>query len=220
MNTIARTVGEIAALEPTATRVFLRHKIDFCCGGKRSLDDACRKAGVDPATIARELEDEAARGSDARRWETRPPAELADYIQRHYHEALRRDVPPLIDAARKVERVHADKSAVPIGLADTLDAFWSEMQSHMKKEEDILFPRIASGMTGPMVTMPIQVLEAEHDEHAVSLARIRELTGDLETPPHACATWRALYDGLRTLEAELMEHIHLENNVLFARARR
>ena len=77
---------------------------------------------------------------------------------------------------------------------------------------------IARGGMG--AAMPIRVMRGEHDEHAASLARIRALTGDLTTPPHACATWRALYDGLRTLEAELMEHIHLENNVLFPRAGR
>lgn len=100
-----------------------------------------------------------------------------------------------------MERVHAANPAVPIGLADTLSTFWAEMVSHMRKEEEVLFPRILQGMTGPMVAMPIQVLESEHDEHAVHFARIRELTGELETPAHACATWSALYEGLRTLEA-------------------
>lgn len=219
MSSPEETVGEIAALQPTATRVFLRHKIDFCCGGKRSLDEACRRAGVDPAAIVRELAEEAARGSETQRWESQPDSELVQHIEMHYHAALRRDVPPLIEAARKVERVHADKPAVPFGLADTLTAFWAEMQSHMRKEEQVLFPMLARGQAA-FAMAPIGVMEAEHDAHAVHLARIRELTGQLDTPPHACATWRALYAGLRTLEAELMQHIHLENNVLFARARR
>lgn len=221
MSTHDRTVGAIAAHEPSATRVFLRHKIDFCCGGKRSLEDACRTAGVDPAQVARELDEEAARGRGALRWETQSTVDLIEHVETHYHAALRRDVPPLIEAARKVERVHADKAAVPRGLADTLAAFWTEMQDHMRKEEIVLFPRLVRGGAGGAgfaVAVPIRMMEAEHDHHAIHLARIRELTGQLETPPHACATWRALYAGLRTLEAELMEHIHLENNVLFARA--
>lgn len=215
-----RTVGEIAAVEPAATRVFLRHKIDFCCGGKRTLQEACAQAGVDVAAIMGELAEEAGRGSDARRWETRSSAELVAHIETYYHDALRRDVPSLIEAARRVERVHAQKPDVPAGLAETLEAFWDAMQTHMKKEEMILFPMLARGVAGPQAAMPIQVMESEHDDHAASLARIRELTGQLVTPPHACATWRALYDGLRALETELRQHIHLENNVLFARATR
>jgi regulator of cell morphogenesis and NO signaling len=219
MSSSIRTVGEIAAAQPAATSVFLRHKIDFCCGGQRSLDDACRRAGVDPAMIARELDEAAARATSARRWEAESSRDLVEHIEMHYHAALRRDVPPLIEAARKVERVHADKPAAPIGLAEALETFWGEMQAHMRKEEQILFPMLVRG-DGAFATAPIHVMETEHDAHAVSLARIRALTGQLETPPHACATWRALYAGLRTLEAELMQHIHLENNVLFARAKR
>ena len=107
---------------------------------------------------------------------------------------------------------------MPAGLADILDAFFGEMQQHMAKEEKILFPLIRRGAPGDMVAMPVSVMEREHDTHAVYLAKIRTLTGDLRVPPHACATWRALYDGLVTIEADLMQHIHLENNVLFARA--
>jgi regulator of cell morphogenesis and NO signaling len=219
MSRFTQPVGEIAASQPSSTRVFLRHKIDFCCGGKRTLGDACRHAGVDPAVVARELDDESARGAGMMRWEAQPSRDLVEHIETHYHAALRRDVPPLIEAARKVERVHADKPAVPIGLGDVLARFWEEMLGHMRKEEMILFPMLARGETSNAVG-PVRVMEAEHDDHAVSLARIRELTGQLEPPPHACATWRALYAGLRTLEVELMQHIHLENNVLFARVGR
>jgi regulator of cell morphogenesis and NO signaling len=76
------------------------------------------------------------------------------------------------------------------------------------------------GARGQQVYMPVRVMETEHDGHRIALKLIRELTGDLEAPPHACATWRALYDGLAALEADLMQHIHLENNILFARATR
>ncbi len=217
MNTQDTPIGEIAATHPAATRVFLRHKLDFCCGGKRTLATACRQAGLDPAAIDLELQTEAARGDDADRWETRSPAELVAHIEAHYHAALRRDVPPLIEAARKVERVHADKVGVPVGLADELAGFWEEMQRHMHKEEDILFPAIRRGVRGSDIAPPVRVMEHEHDAHALRLDRIRELTGTMVPPAHACATWRALYAGLAQLERELMLHIHLENHVLFAR---
>jgi regulator of cell morphogenesis and NO signaling len=220
MHPMTTPLGDLAAADPSATRVFLRHRLDFCCGGRRTLAEACERAGLDPAEIVAELAQEATRGEPSARWEQRSQAELADHIEAHYHVGLRRDLPPLIEAARKVERVHAGKPGVPSGLADVLDEFFAEMQSHMGKEEQILFPMIRRGARGEAVFMPVRVMESEHDAHREQLVKIRELTDDLRLPANACATWTALYRGLETLEAELMQHIHLENNILFARATR
>lgn len=214
------TLGDLARDQPSATRVFLRHKLDFCCGGQRTLAEACAKAGLDPDAIARELATEAAGPATAANWDQRSQSELVDHIVERFHEGLRRDLPPLIAAARKVERVHAPKPEVPRGLADVLDGFWADMQSHMLKEEQVLFPMIRRGMRGQQLYMPVRMMESEHDSHGVTLAQIRALTGDLQIPAVACATWRALYHGLEKLEADLMEHIHLENNILFLRATR
>ena len=211
------SLGDLAAANPAATRVFLRHHLDFCCGGKQSLEDACQKAGLDPTTIVSELQHEA-RGDTSIAGDQLTQRELADEIEGRYHAALRRDVPPLVEAARKVERVHAQKPAVPTGLADVLTEFLDDMERHMQKEEKILFPMIRRGVQGEAVYMPIRVMESEHQSHAEYLARIRELTGDLRLPAYACATWTALYHGLLAMESELMQHIHLENNILFARA--
>ena len=213
-------LGELAAANPSATRVFLRHRLDFCCGGRRTLAEACERAGLDSAAIVAELEQEATRGDSSVRWESRSQTELADHIESHYHAGLRRDLPPLIEAARKVERVHASKPGVPTGLADVLTEFFDEMQTHMGKEEKILFPMIRRGARAEGVYMPVRMMESEHDSHREQLAKIRELTDDLRLPAHACATWTALYHGLETIEAELMQHIHLENNILFSRATR
>ncbi len=218
MDTLHTPLGELARLQPSSTRVFLRHHLDFCCGGRRTLAEACARVGLDPVVIADELAAEAA-GTNEPTWETRPQHELVDHIIERYHEGLRKDLPPLIAAARKVERVHADKPAVPAGLADELDVFWQEMQSHMMKDEQVLFPMLRRGVRGPQVYMPVRMMEGEHDIHAEHLARIRQLTDNLEIPAHACATWTALYRGLQHVEEELMQHIHLENNVLFPRAR-
>ena len=216
-----QTLGDLATTHPAATTVFLRHRLDFCCAGGRKLADACRTAGIDPATVVAELAELAGGAKDGEalaRWDTAPLAELVDHIYNRYHEAHRRDLPALVAAARKVERVHADKPSCPHGLADHLARVEAEMYAHMAKEEQILFPALASGHRGPSVHMPIRVMMHEHEEHGASLGRIRDLTGDLMPPEGACRTWRALYAGLEQLEAELMEHIHLENNVLFPRA--
>ncbi|RMG96707.1 MAG: iron-sulfur cluster repair di-iron protein [Deltaproteobacteria bacterium] len=207
-----------ATIRPAAVRVFLRHGLDFCCGGKAPLADACRAAGIDVERILAEIETESGRGSgDDERWDLRPVDALVDHIVTRYHETLRADLPALVEAARKVERVHGDKASCPKGLADLLEAFRDETFAHLAKEEQVLFPALRQGLRGPRLGMPITVMRHEHDEHGRRLHELREKTGGYEPPPEACATWRALYEGLARLDAELMEHIHLENNVLFPR---
>lgn len=150
--------------------------------------------------------------------QSRTSADVIDHVITRYHERLRRDLPALIETARKVERVHAGNPDVPAGLADELADFWTDMQDHLDKEELVLFPMLRAGAHGAQVYMPLRVMEHEHHEHALRLKRIRELTGDLQLPSTACATWTALYKGLEVLEADLIEHMHVENNVLFPRA--
>jgi regulator of cell morphogenesis and NO signaling len=145
-------------------------------------------------------------------------ADLVVHVVDRYHESLRRDVPALVAAARKIERLHADKPDVPVGLADALEELWVDLQQHMTKEEQVLFPMLSRGAYGTQVYMPVRVMEHEHDEHATQLQQLRKRTHDYTAPAHACETWRALYAGLATFEQELTEHIHLENNVLFHRA--
>jgi regulator of cell morphogenesis and NO signaling len=218
MESTSSTLAELARANPAATRVFFRYRLDFCCAGDRTLAEACARAGLDPEIIAREIDAESFRASDGPDWEKRSQSELLDHIMARYHEALRRDFPPLIEAARRVEHVHAGKPAVPVGLAEELAAFWSEMESHMFREEQIIFPVIRDGAAGSQLPVTVRVMRSEHHDHARSLARIRKLTGDLEIPAHACATWRALYEGLCASERDVMEHIHLEDNVVFRRA--
>ena len=211
------TLGELATTHPAATRVFLRHRLDFCCGGRQKLADACSEVGLDPSTIVAEITamDEEL---PANRWDTKPVSDLIDFIVTRFHESLRSDLPALIEAARRVERVHGSKASCPRGLAAHLEHLDAEIQQHLAKEEQVLFPAIRSGSHGAQVHMPIRVMMQEHDDHGANLRRLRERATDFVPPPEACATWRALYSGLEALESELMEHIHLENNVLFPRA--
>lgn len=218
MDLRERTLGDIAAEHPAATRVFLRHKLDFCCGGKRTLEDACTQAHLDPAVLIAELEREGSPADDRSSWLARSAAELIDHLEAEYHVTLRRDVPSLIEAARKVERLHAERAAVPAGLAAELSAMWQELQHHMRKEEEILFPLLRRDGHGASLELPIKVMEHEHGEHAARMARVRELTNSMQPPSYACPTWRALYAGLIAFQKELMLHMHLENNILFRRA--
>lgn len=151
-------------------------------------------------------------------WELRTQAELVDHIVNHYHAALHRDLPKLVEAARRIEREHAEHPAVPRGLADELAAFASELESHMLKEETVLFPMLRTGARGGQLDMPIRMMERDHDAHADGLERIRERTSNLTAPADASAAWVELYTGLAALETDLHQHIYLENNILFARA--
>lgn len=143
-------------------------------------------------------------------WATRSQSDLVAHIIDRHHEALRRDMPVLIATAHEV--------GTPHGLADALEEFWSEMQQHMMKEEQVLFPMLARGAFGPQVYMPVRVMEREHEEHALYLDRFRQMTRSYTAPADATAGVRALYVGLATLERQLQEHIHLENDILFPRA--
>jgi regulator of cell morphogenesis and NO signaling len=212
-----QTLGEVATAHPASTLVFLRHRLDFCCGGGQRLGDACRDAGLNPAEVIHEIESECT-VRETERWDTRPLPDLIDFILRRYHEPLRADVPALVEAARRVERVHGKKASCPNGLAAFIEQLNTELEQHMTKEELVLFPAIRAGRRGGPVHMPIRMMLQEHDDHGANLRRLRELATDYAPPSEACATWRALYAGLAKLESELMEHIHLENNVLFPRA--
>jgi regulator of cell morphogenesis and NO signaling len=209
------TLADLAVVLPAASRVFHRHGLDFCCHGGRPLAEACAERGLDPAAVLTEIDREQGEAAPPR-WDERPIAELVDHIENHYHRRLRAELPELVALAAKVEARHAEKPSCPRGLQAHLEAVHESVLSHLAKEEQVLFPMIRAGR-GPLAGGPIHVMEAEHVDHGEGLQRTRALTNGLQTPPEACPTWRALYLRLHELEAELMEHIHLENNVLFRR---
>jgi regulator of cell morphogenesis and NO signaling len=213
----ATTLAELAVTHPAAARVFYRHRLDFCCGGRRPLAEVCRERELDADAILEAIAAEDPIAADAERWDLAPLPALIDHIVTTYHARLREQLPALVEMARKVERRHGDKPECPAGLAAHLEAMHASVLDHLGKEEEILFPLIRAGQ-GALASAPVHVLEVEHTQHGDGLQALRRLTDDLTPPPAACTTWRALYLGLQQLEQELMEHIHLENNVLFRRA--
>lgn len=210
-----RTVGDIAATLPGATAVFRKFKIDFCCCGNLTLDGAAHRRGVDAHELERALE-----AIDTGVGETAAPAamdsgELIGHIQACYHEAHRRALPELIALSRKVEAVHRGHSKVPAGLSDALQQMQRELEQHMAKEEAILFPAMRQGIGH--FDIPISNLRNEHDDQGTWLRLLESLTDDFVTPDGVCRSWQALYVGTAQLAEDLMEHIHLENNILFPR---
>jgi regulator of cell morphogenesis and NO signaling len=142
--------------------------------------------------------------------------DLIDLIETRYHAVHRRELPELVRLAHRVEAVHKAHPQVPRGLADLLETMASELEEHMRKEEQVLFPLMRKG-GHPMISEPIAMMLAEHDDHGARLRELEALTSDFSPPDDACSTWRALYVGSRKLANDLMEHIHTENNVLFTR---
>ncbi len=211
------TLAELATSRPGATVVFHAHGLDFCCGGQRSLAEACVERGLDPAAILAAIEAEEYRDSDLSRWAAAPNEDLIPHILDYYHARLRRDLAQILEMAQRVEQRHAGREDRPTGLAEHVRSMAGELEQHMMKEEQILFPMILDGR-GAMAGGPISVMEKEHADVAGDLKRTRELTSDLTPPADACNTWRSLYLRLTTMESELKDHIHLENNVLFPRS--
>ena len=204
-------IGQIAVQLPGATAVFRRLKLDFCCGGQVALSQAAVDKGLDPQAVLAELS--ALQRSDAVP-EAASPSDLIDHIVARYHHVHRAQLPELIRMARRVEAVHRQNPDVPVGLADLLEEISEELQSHMLKEEQVLFPMLKSG-GNPMVVHPIGMMRAEHVNHGEALDQLNALTNDATPPLGACNTWRALYAGIGQLGDDLINHIHLENNVLF-----
>jgi regulator of cell morphogenesis and NO signaling len=211
--------------------VFESLKIDYCCGGGRSLEDACRHKNLAPETVLGQLEQAIAAaqsepGTSSECWLTASLVDLCDHIEQTHHAYLKEELPRLHGMISKVFHKHGDQHPE---LADMHRAFMDlegELVPHMFKEEQILFPAIRrlEQAGGPQefpfgtVANPIRMMEHEHDVAGEALTRIRQATRDFAAPEDACNTYRALFDGLEVLEADLHQHIHKENNILFPRA--
>jgi regulator of cell morphogenesis and NO signaling len=220
MQTIhpSSTVASLVLHHPSAARTFERFGIDFCCRGRIALEQACRELAL-PLTevlddLARELNQPGP---------PEPPSSdtnaLIDYIVERHHSFAREELARLLPLAAKVERVHGDRHGELHEVHTTLVAIAHDLLPHMQKEELVLFPflraRAQRGAIGPAPNGPFAVMQREHEALGVLLARLRTLTGGYTPPRDACTSYRVLYSGLEQLSADLHQHIHLENNVLF-----
>lgn len=142
-------------------------------------------------------------------------ATLVAHIVERFHEAHRAEFPDAIRLARKVEAVHADHSAAPLGLADHLSMMFDDLEAHQQREERVLFPTLLQGGCA-VVVHPIRRMMTEHEDVYRQLETLRTLTSGYKAPDEACRTWRALYAACRKLDEDLVEHMRLENEELFA----
>lgn len=210
------SLGDWATQFSGASRIFIKHKLDFCCGGNKSLEEASSKYGLDPEVIIKEII-EASKAKPTLNWDKLPLQEVVDLIIENFHQKHREDLKILIPLAKRVERVHGSRSDAPTGVGNFLEELAMELESHMQKEEQILFPMIKSG-NGAMAGAPIRVMMLEHENHGNNLEKLRKIAHDYQKPEDACSSWRTLYEGLEVLEREVMEHVSIENNILFPKA--
>lgn len=143
--------------------------------------------------------------------------DLIDHILERYHETHRRQLPELIQLSRRIEQVHAAKPDVPEGLADILQQALGELEMHMRKEELMIFPAMRRADVASRLDGPTSMLREDHNDQAQMLEQIAAITDGFTAPEGACATWRALYAGAAQFSDDLLEHIHIENNILFPR---
>lgn len=220
-----RTVGELVAERPGRSRVFQKHKIDFCCQGGTTLREACERKGVSSGTVVGELEEEFVEKSvDESNPALLPPEQLTEYIVQRHHGYLRDELPRLYAMSGRVARVHGGHTLSLIEVFRVFCEMENALGSHMQKEEQILLPAVEAMSRGeaPSASLegPITMMLQEHEDAGAALAKLRELTNGYQPPPQACNTYRALFAGLQDLETDLHQHIHLENTVLFPAVRK
>jgi regulator of cell morphogenesis and NO signaling len=231
MTDTTRTVREIALEQPSSIRVFERLGIDYCCGGRKPLTEACGERNLQVADVVAALESAAKIANPAGTdWSKAPMRQLIGHIVATHHEYVKNELPRLAMLAERVVNRHGDTQAHLPQLKAVLAQLDEELTHHLAKEEHVLFPYITkleeaktSGGALPhgcfgSVTNPIAMMTSEHDAAGELLAKIEKLTDNFTTPASACPTYLAYYAGLKEFEQDLHQHIHLENNILFPRA--
>lgn len=222
-----RTLAQIVNSDHRAASIFEKYHLDFCCKGKRTLQLACEEQQLSLHEISQELEGIFANNENAEfDFEEMTLSSLCDYIVKRHHEYVRTELPLIYGYLHKVSTKHGERHPELHKIFQIFAAVKEEMESHMKKEEMVLFPRIkelekfANKKINVPVNItyfqsPIQVMEQEHDHAGSLLNEIRLLTHDYNPPADACTTYRLSFASLKNFEQDLHQHVHLENNVLF-----
>ncbi|HNQ74006.1 MAG TPA: iron-sulfur cluster repair di-iron protein [Verrucomicrobiota bacterium] len=226
--TAETTIGDIVRTAPATSRLFDSLKIDFCCGGKKSLAESCKERGLDVNTVVTMLsaigQMDAAPATDV---DGMTLTELCNHIQETHHAYLREELSRLDFMTRKVLAVHGEHEPRLIELRKVFEGFQAEMTTHTDEEDESVFPAICELEVGDAaertskldLVSTLKKMENEHDSAGQALEKFHDLTDNFTAPDWACNTFRALYDALKQLDANTHQHIHKENNVLFPKAR-
>lgn len=221
-DTYTQTIGEIVASDFRTAYVFKEAGIDFCCGGKKTLNEACAEKGIDPEKFMEKLEGvETRQGATVHNFREWDPGFLCDYIVNVHHSFVRKALPDLVFYTKKIASVHGDNHPELQEVASLFLQVNNELLQHMQKEEEVLFPAIKDlTLSGPdkaksIVRSEISRLSGEHEFAGGAIDRISTITNHYELPEDACNSYRIAFDMLEKFEDDLHTHVHLENNVLF-----
>ena len=224
-------IGDVVATDFRAAAVFQQFGIDFCCGGKRSIAEACDAKQLNQHEVLGALERACAKPEMSPRFADWEPDALATFIVRTHHGYVKDALPALLAYTQKLAAVHGERHPELREVAELTKQVAAEMTTHMAKEEQVLFPYIiaiaqAARSAAPLpqapfgpIDNPIRMMEAEHESAGSAMARIRHLTGNYTPPADGCTTYRVGLQALEAFESDLHAHVHLENNILFPRAR-
>jgi len=227
-----KTVGEIAAEMPNATRELEKLGIDYCCGGSKTLGDACAEAELSVDEVLSRLQAglAAAQPKPARHWQKEPIADLVAHIQNTHHVFVREECPRIEKLTAKVVSVHGANHPELLEVQSTFSDLADELAVHLMKEEQVLFPylvrleeAVVAGEPVPpamfgTVVNPVRMMMQEHDGAGDALRKLRAASNNYAAPADVCVSYKTLYEALLAFEADLHQHIHLENNILFPRA--
>ncbi|AEW00447.1 iron-sulfur cluster repair di-iron protein [Niastella koreensis] len=224
------TVGQIVAKDIRKAEVFKKLGIDFCCGGKKSVKQACEEVGITQEQLEVEMKnfEENSREKAGIEFNTWDLDFLADYIVNIHHRYVRDNATMIKELVVKVANRHGDQHPELVHLSVGVQQCLADLLSHLEKEEQALFPYVkelvakkkqgARFKTGFSVASPVQAMETEHERTGEELHAFRELTNDYALPANACNSYAFLFSKLQEFEADLLKHIHLENNILFPKA--
>jgi regulator of cell morphogenesis and NO signaling len=227
-----KTVRDLAVENPAATRVFEKFGIDYCCGGGKSLREACQTANIAPDKLLASLQEAAQpKGSNGNKdWSSELLGDLIDHIIETHHTYTREEISRLEPLVAKVCSVHGQRHPELLRIRELFGGLAQELHMHMMKEEQVLFPYISRmeeaveegrPILPPMfgtVQNPVEMMIHEHDSAGQALHEMRELGAGYTPPADACVSFQTLYRALDEFERDLHQHIHLENNILFPRA--
>ena len=221
-------VGNVVAEHPQTSRVFESLQIDYCCGGATTLSQACAAQSIDSQEVLNRLQQAIEAGTDdaEQDWHNALLANLCDHIVETHHAYLRAELPRLTELIAKVVAAHGDAHVELAEVQQVFAALRRELEPHMLKEEQILFPAIrqleqsddAQRFPFGSIGNPVRMMEHEHDFAGQALSQLRKLTRQFELPAGACNTYHAMLDGLAALEENTHQHVHKENNILFPKA--
>lgn len=227
----SETIGEIVVKDYRKAQVFKKLGIDFCCGGKKTVEEVCKTKGLDAKSVKAELDaiglEEEQNGINFNDWQL---DFLADYIVNTHHKYVRNNVPFITELANKVASVHGKQHRELIPVAEIFDRLGKDLSLHLVKEENVVFPFIkglildeklgsyTAAAAFDSIQTPTQMMEVEHEQAGEDMAEIRSLTSDYTLPADACTSYTVLYKKLQQFENDLFNHVHLENNILFPKA--